>query len=402
MNSPLRHARAVYLSMAMAYAGCGARSGLYEPAPDAASADSRAEDAQLPTMGCIVPAVPSLVRRGNGPGFVYSLDPLVPAGGQYLLVSAIGWTPGEGLALDTLGANLASTGSRSLGTGPAWGRVSSTSNEVAMLVAPDYNAPLRFERRHLGARFGEVIETRTLCPRACFASHGGGPLEGPEGWAAAVTVDGSASTVVDVIPRDGSAVRSSGPIDLAQSALTGDSAGLRVVGLNGGELAMVRLGWDGRPSAPLSRLGVLVNGVSPGVVSLGIDRSMVAAVARDTSGMGLALFEIAGSSLTRRAIVDPDVVITNNVALRVSGNLLAVAWGEVDTRNRGGAYLAVYDLRDGTALLPARNLTNGRHGSYTIWVDVAPHPDGFALVWGGWEPSTYYAVYGTIVRCRAR
>jgi hypothetical protein len=38
--------------------------------------------------------------------------------------------------------------------------------------------------------------------------------------------------------------------------------------------------------------------------------------------------------------------------------------------------------------------------SYTVWSATAHHPDGHAVVWGGWHETDQYGLYGKIVTCR--
>ncbi|HJL17204.1 MAG TPA: hypothetical protein RMH99_16170, partial [Sandaracinaceae bacterium LLY-WYZ-13_1] len=40
-----------------------------------------------------------------------------------------------------------------------------------------------------------------------------------------------------------------------------------------------------------------------------------------------------------------------------------------------------------------------RAGSHTRTARLAEHPDGFALVYGGWEPESHNGIYGRLLRC---
>lgn len=38
--------------------------------------------------------------------------------------------------------------------------------------------------------------------------------------------------------------------------------------------------------------------------------------------------------------------------------------------------------------------------SYTVFTGLAPHPEGFLLVWNGWQREANYAIDARVVRCR--
>lgn len=85
-------------------------------------------------------------------------------------------------------------------------------------------------------------------------------------------------------------------------------------------------------------------------------------------------------------------------------NNLGIAWGETHGDGRVGAHFLSFSTFTGNQMFGPELISepiNHSASSYAVWAAAAYHPQGHAVVWGGWHPSSNYAIYGRILRCNA-
>ncbi len=392
-------------------AACGARTGLGtrdSGAPrDAAGIDAGPArdagpgvDAGSTPSRCEVPSTSTVVTSDGAPGFVFSLATLPssePGGPSYVLAAAHGWPPDERATLHLLDDHLAASGT--FGTGGDWGtaRFDAVAGEISATFAGG-DGSLALERYAVGAGGLARIASEVVCDRGCDPGWDGPAVEAEGRAVVAGELGGGASTMF-IRPRAGGPPPTTvAGIDLRLAEVVALDGELVVVGNREDALGIAHVTWDGVvTSAPRTLMVPLVS-ARFGAVRRGARDVLVGAA---VTGRGLVLLDLRDDAIVGDIVIDPDVAVPNNVAIAVAGDLAAVAWGEQFSRGRVGAHLAVVDLRDGTLFMPSTLVSGDSRdsASYTIWAAVAPHADGFAVVWGGWEPHSAYAVYGKVVRC---
>ena len=396
----------IAMAAAPVYAGCGARTGLFGLdagfASDAARVDAGAPlDAAVPPSRCVVPATSTAIVVDGSPGFVFSLTELPssePGGGSYVLAAAHGWPPDERLALHVLDDGLVAT--TRVGEGAHWGaaRFDAAAGELVVSVGGG-DESLALERYSLGGGGLSRIATVDLCARGCDPAWSG-PALGPDARAVVSGDPSGRATIAYILPRVGGAppVTVEG-IDLRLAEAVGFADELVVVGRREDGLAVAHVTWGGVVTRPARSIGVPLVSTRFGTARYR-DRDVLVAAA--VTGRGLVLLQLRDDVVVGDVTVDPEVAVPSGASISVRGDLAAVAWGEQWGDGRVGAHLAVVDLRDGSLFMPpvVVSAETGRgSASYTIWVAVAGHAEGFAVAWGAWEPTTFYGVYGKVVRC---
>lgn len=283
---------------------------------------------------------------------------------------------------------------------PVFARASLSFDEIALLRA---GSPVFFERRHLADGIGDVFESRTPCFTACRVSNGNGPVDGPSAWAVAIPVGTPPSTVVTVFPHNGGAEVTSERFDLELPAIASDASDLRVVGIHANDLVTTHVSWDAHPIGSFTSLGVTPVAGTPPTLSIGGGHTIVAVNSQDTLNPGLVLLELSGEHVSRRTVVSSGLISVNSIALRISGDYVAVVWGDVAEIGQGGAHLAVYSLRDWTTVLPSHRLSvNEFESPNIVRIDVSPHPEGFTVVWNDIGQMSNYVLYGEVIHCNFR
>lgn len=396
------------LACAALLVACGARTGVHgidAGGPSDAATPGRdsgaAVDAALPPARCVVAPTSTAIAVDGSPGFVFSLDQVPssePGGPAYVLAAAHGWPPDERLTLHVLDAVLVDQ--TRFGAGSSWGvaRFDVAAAEVVATLGGG-DEPLTFERYSLGGGGLSRIASDVLCPRGCDPGWDG-PAHGSVARAAVSGDPGGMTTRAYVRPRAAGAppVMVDG-IDLRLAEGVALDGELVVVGARDDGLAVAHVSWDGVVTSAARSIGLPLVSTRFGVARYH-DRDVLVAAA--VAGRGLALVVLRDDVVVGDVTIDADVVVPNGASIALRGDLAAVAWGEQVGPDRVGAHLAIVDLRDGSLFMPPAVISadTGRgSASYTIWAAVAPHVDGFAVAWGAWEPTTFYGVYGKVVRC---
>jgi hypothetical protein len=176
--------------------------------------------------------------------------------------------------------------------------------------------------------------------------------------------------------------------------------------------ALARVVFD--PSATAARaLAPVLDGFNgsegPAVVRAAA-REVVVVGSRAASG-GRGAITMATWAGDERLVEQPSTVATIaatgvsaqglSVAARPDRGWVAVAWGEQIGLDRSGAWLTVQST-DGSELFSAKLASEpvGMSQSYTVYTALAPHPEGFLLLFNGWQRAANYGIYGRVVRCR--
>ena len=388
------------LLLLLVLAGCGARTRplveqerdatLPHPPPLDAGADA-GTDASVPPlpMGCTLG--PRLgPYTSDAPAFAFSLSPLEGRRG-YLVGYALGWPPDERASLATIDLGLASFEAQ---LGFDGDQVAATSS-ASWIAAVSEHRGNRIDLSWIRADDSPwTIRTRTNVCAMCFGpfTSRGPVLDGSRGVIAYRTSD---DVVVYAVPVGGGAPPS--------TRVFPDEAGPALV-MAGGDLVLVTNTSDRSVSnlrylePDLSEranveLPIVPVGGAPGL--LGRERDvLVVGRADDVGAMHLVRADESGAGQQVPLDVEPGLYVGFSVA-RSRGVVAATLEG---TRRN-----YVVALRDDTLesiVDPIVFVDSARGSSYRRPATIAPHPDGFALVYGSWEEEGLYALYGRILTCR--
>jgi len=398
---------AVVVAVALG-AACGSRVGYIGERPDTdgdgdtdvdtdvdVDADSDTDADADP--GCDVPEELRVVFSDTAPGFVHSMLELPD--GHYVLSASYGWSPDEdlflwildGRTLEMLSRQTVPFETMSLAYDARTGLLLGVAQSAmeATLVLYDLGA---------GWAFTEVGR-RQICVD-CFAARSR-PVPGPSVVAVAAETSGGDMASVLLVPYEEGPVQETGFVHAEGPAVVGNAFGPVALYVSDGELLAQGLHWNGEVSgAPVWIEGPTVTGYEAMSHGSGF---LVATAVDDGSGPRLGVDVLDGSLWATQSLTiadDPELVY--ELALARSQGTVALTWGEVLGSGRVGIHLAAFATEDLAVIQPPALITPPRSdpvSTYALRPAIAPHDGGYAVVWGGWEEISNYALYGMIVSC---
>jgi hypothetical protein len=195
----------------------------------------------------------------------------------------------------------------------------------------------------------------------------------------------------------------------APAILATDAGWLAVSARPAGQLARVLFDSDGAGLSMLDPALSDLDASEPPIALRATDSAIAAVASRRAAAnreITLALWSsertLANGPERVVAIASTSPASTGlSASARPNRGWIAVAWGVQSDPRSSGAWLTVVDTSGRTLLppTPAGELVRGPQ-SYAVFTGLAPHPEGFLLVWSGWQPSSQYAIHARVVRCR--
>jgi hypothetical protein len=346
-----------------------------------------------------VPAEPVILFNETEPGFVMSLDRVGDRG--YVMGGASGWQTLQAglwvLAPDTL----APRHEVRLDAEMVWARYDPTPDRVVALSEQDNQVSLR--RFQLEAGQGPVETVQAFACLDCVPAASSPVVR--DGLAAVAVRNFGDDTVQAFFWADGA------PAVTESLAVPGDTPHL-LPGASGPTLYFAREGglwqlpldWQGgwiadpSPVHPEGLREVLT--AEPGASS----RDWLVLMAEGTTPDEPVVWlwqRAGGGSFSELARLPGLLPYALQVSVSESLGTVALAWGVTFGAGEVGPHLVILDAQSGALSLEPQLMDhpiNHSSSSHTIWAAAAPHPEGHAVVWGGWRESTHNGIYGKIIR----
>lgn len=382
----------------------GPDGGGHDAAVDASWPDGGGEDAA--TAGCQLQTSPTVVLSEGAPAFAYTLERLPE--GQYLFAGGVGWSPDLGARVFALdGESLGITESAGLNGTMACAGYHDAQGYVVVADVEDNRTTLRWLTKPGAMAPFQELHSYLLCEGCSpfYAAPVGGQTR------VAVAVEHHATNEVMLILAElhwdgGITVSVASALPGAMPTVVPLQEELLLLYLDEGRLMAVRYNWSAYPAfAPRQ---VDLPGGEP---AFGL--SATATPDQDGAFAGLFTGEETPRDLRVLYLDEEASVIVSGVAIgaapsgyesamAVSRGLVAVAWGETYGQGEVGAHVAVFAQEDLSLVFGPMRISPAighSFSSYSVWATIAPHPEGFAEVWGFWQEDTNYGLYGMILRC---
>ncbi len=386
--------RPCLLSLPLAFlSGCGARTGLDAPDATAALPDV------APSTSCTLDPTVHQLGPSSAPAFAYAVQARDPDGAAgWLVSSGHGWPPTEIGRIATIGPSLdvtATTTTASSRVFAGW-----TADGTVSLAMTETNQRVALELLRLSGRTLTTLSTIALCA-SCTAARSP-PVALSERWMFATERAGGTDihvrarmNLAEVTPplrlagvEPHVAISDRGPL---WSLRRNDNIALALLDSS----ARVLGGIDAAFSVPIR------SSFAHAVMSTG--DIAVFGIRVEPTGRTLLFERVTADFVpTPHVILAPMRGIPTYMNAAAHSGTAAATWGDQSSPG-AGAYATVI-ARDGTVLWPPAIVSTeiANQASHTIWSAIAPHPNGYLVVWGAWEERTMYALYARILRCPAR
>ncbi|MDY0001339.1 MAG: hypothetical protein RBU30_08605 [Polyangia bacterium] len=385
----------------------GLDGGGADAAADASLPDGGGPDAA--PQGCVLQDSPTVILSEGRPAFAYSLERLSDE--QYLLAGGVGWSHDLRARLFALGGDsLAVTGWTDLDGTMAYATLHAAQSYVVVADVSDNRTTLRWLTAPWSATPFQELHSYLLCEDCSpFFS---APIGGETKVAVAVEHHGvnQVMLILAELHWDGQiTVSVASALPGAMPTLVPLADGLLLLYLEGGSLMAVRYdAWQVNPAFPARPVplpgGEPAFGLSAAATP-GRDGAYASLLFGQETPRGLMVLRLdSEASILGAAVAEGATMYGYESSTAVSRGLVGVAWGETYGLGEVGAHAAVFTEEDLSLVFgPARISPNINHSSssYSVWATIAPHPEGFAEVWGSWQEDTYYGMYGMILRCAA-
>lgn len=377
-------------------AGCGARTELDVTPPERSDAGRRPDGGRVdagppPPSGCSLgPLLGPYVS--DAPSFAYSLAEHVSPEGEaeYVVGYSNGWPPDDRAAIMTLSLDLTRR-TRDVMLPGTWERVGvAPSGDHLWAIAEDDNALDALEMTPAGGTW--VIHRGPQICVDCFV-----------GWTAlrpAIAEDralvgyrtAAGSSFLAVVDRSDAVLATAYESESAPRAIEYPGGVILITSLAEPGLLRVRFLDDALGPVRETDIAMYSTGEPPAPFTR---ESEVFLVGRPALDGPLAVFRVPAMGLPGlfEIPVDPTLALGTHVALS-RGNVAVLIEG-ID-----GDTIVVTD--EGGAVVMDPTPLTVETGSYRHSPHIAPHPEGFAIVYGGWEESGFYGIYGRLLRCFAR
>lgn len=376
--------------------GCGSRTGLGQDEADASRPPPPRRDAgpdappPPPPMGCTLGPLRGPYVEGS-PAFLFSLtryeDPFADSEGEYLVGYSQGWPPDERAAVALLDFRLEAF---HMVTPVPGEQVAASQRDFWVMQQREDDNVLDVAWLELTAGAWEERTLTNVC-RDCFASWSAmAPvLDGERGAFAYETPGGV--VVWSVAAGGGEPPLTAAFMGEEGPRLAAHPSGYVLV-TNPPDRGTSTLRFLGRDLSERARhdVPVISTGEAPGLL-VRDDDVLVIGRASPEGAMHLVSVDEELGVVDRRPL-PVDMGLYLGVGVARDHGLLAITLEGINDVKLLVLEEASFDVALEPTLITER-------GSYRRSPHVATHPDGFAVVYGGWEPGGTYGIFGRLVSC---
>jgi hypothetical protein len=362
--------------------------------------DARVDAGVDGSPGCTVPEEPIVIQSPTEPCFV--TETARTPFGDYLMGGAQGWQQIQASLWLLSGDDLSTVDTLAVGAEMAFPACAPTGNEAWAVTESD-NQVILMEYRVTGSTIEQApgSEPQLICNDCAPAWQS--PVITSDRVALAVRFFGENQLQVISRERSTSGFTLS-PFVIGRSPkLVAMSDGLALFYRADEQAWLWRLDENAQPLAePVAlELSPVIDVV--GAASEGGDHAWVGALLSDGLQSELMFGRVqSDGELDTWASFSGLMDYGLYTSMTFSRGMLGVSWGVTYGEGRVGAHFLAMNasapevVADPVLVSPPVGRSSVSH---TVWSSIAPHPQGFAVIWGGWNEQTYHGQYGKILSC---